>query len=623
MNVKNMLRPGADAAPRALLLHRVWMIFGITGMGCCVGLVSLLAAAFSYGKLNGYAIFASYFMHPLIALLNLSVSVGLMWLFYFLTGRAWGGFLGSYLPTMGLTLVNYYKIRLRSDPLLAADLRLAAEAKGIMGGYTLDFTWVIGVTLLCFAAGLLGSILLLPGRWRDRGGRLFGLISAACLLAVAFWGQYTNPRTYAATANDRFINPWSDVEVYASKGCLYPFLYSVRDMFPTPPEGYDRQQAAALLGEYPDADIPEGRKVHVVGVMLEAFADLTDIPSLAAQPGVAQVYEPWHELTAQGVSGRLLTNIFAGGTVDTEWGFLTGCSQHQEFRKNTDSYVWYLRQQGYDTLYHHPGYGWFYNRQNVNGYLGFARQWFTENHYGALVDPEGAIFRSDDVLVDGILGDLNDRFTEGDWAFSFSVSYQNHGPYGGGGSSAGYLTPEGSGLSADSCDIFNSYLKGVSSTIAEMKRLKEALEGSPEPVVLVLFGDHKPWGGNGNSAYHEAGADFSLTTLDSFYQYYATPYLIWANPAAREKLGGDRTGDGGDFSPCFLMDKVFDLCQWDGPGFMQLGRQMRAVTPLLHVRGLYLDNGALTDALPGDAGEFLKKYLWAQYYREQEIVPGA
>ena len=224
MNVKNMLRPGADAAPRALLLHRVWMIFGITGMGCCVGLVSLLAAAFSYGKLNGYAIFASYFMNPLIALLNLSVSVGLMWLFYFLTGRAWGGFLGSYLPTMGLTLVNYYKIRLRSDPLLAADLRLAAEAKGIMGGYTLDFTWVIGVTLLCFAAGLLGSILLLPGRWRDRGGRLFGLISAACLLAVAFWGQYTNPRTYAATANDRFINPWSDVEVYVSKGCLYPPL---------------------------------------------------------------------------------------------------------------------------------------------------------------------------------------------------------------------------------------------------------------------------------------------------------------------------------------------------------------------------------------------------------------
>ena len=93
-----------------------------------------------------------------------------------------------------------------------------------------------------------------------------------------------------------------------------------------------------------------------------------------------------------------------------------------EHRKDTDSYVWYFRGQGYDTIYHHPGYGWFYNRQNVNDYLGFQRQWFTANHYGALVDPQSAIYHSDDVLVDGILSDLRDRFTEGDWAFSFSVS---------------------------------------------------------------------------------------------------------------------------------------------------------------------------------------------------------
>lgn len=622
MKLKNMLRPGADAGPHAFFIHRVWMIFGITGLGCCIGALSLLLAAFSYGKLNGYAIFASYFLKPLIAVLNLSVPVGLMWLFYFLFGRAWPAFLGSFLPTMGLTLVNYYKIRLRSDPVLAGDLRLAAEAKGIVGNYTLDLTWLVWLTVICFAAGLLGAIFLLPGKMKNRGGRLFGLVSAAALLAVAFQGQYTNPQTYAATANDRFINPWSDVEVYVSKGCLYPFLYSVRDMFPTPPAGYDRQQAAELLAEYPDAGIPEERKVHVVGIMLEAFSDLTDFPALGEQPGVAQVYEPWHRLEEQSISGDLLTNIFAGGTVDSEWGFLTGYSTHEDFRKDTDSYVWYFRGQGYDTIYHHPGYGWFYNRQNVNDYLGFQRQWFTANHYGALVDPQSAIYHSDDVLVDGILSDLRDRFTEGDWAFSFSVSYQNHGPYGTEGSTADYLTPAASGLTEESCSVFNNYLKGISSTIGEMVRLTQELEQTQEPVVLVLFGDHKPWGGNGNTAYLEAGADFSLTSLDSFYQYYSTPYLIWANSAARDKLGGQWTGDGGDFSPCFLMDKVFDLCRWEGPGFMQLSREMRAVTPLLHVRDLYLQDGRLTDTLSPENGELLRQFLWAQYYREQEIVPG-
>ena len=69
------------------------------------------------------------------------------------------------------------------------------------------------------------------------------------------------------------------------------------------------------------------------------------------------------------MSGNLLTNIFAGGTVDTEWGFLTGYSQHQDFTKATDSYVWYFDRQGYQTRGGHPGFGWFYDRENVNQYL--------------------------------------------------------------------------------------------------------------------------------------------------------------------------------------------------------------------------------------------------------------
>ena len=75
-------------------------------------------------------------------------------------------------------------------------------------------------------------------------------------------------------------------------GCLYPFLYSVQDMFPTPPEDYDPEEAASLLARYPDQDIPADRRVNVVGVMLEAFCDLTDFPALAEQPAVQAVSCP-------------------------------------------------------------------------------------------------------------------------------------------------------------------------------------------------------------------------------------------------------------------------------------------------------------------------------------------
>ena len=318
------------------------------------------------------------------------------------------------------------------------------------------------------------------------------------------------------------------------------------------------------------------------------------------------------------MASDLLTNIFAGGTVDTEWAFLTGYSRYDDFRSPTDSYVWYLRDQGYAAFGSHPGYGWFYNRQNVNQYLGFEEYWFTENHYGSLVDPTAAIWESDPVLTSELLKQMEERTARGP-CFSFSVTYQNHGPYDELPTARdGILTPAGSGLSESGCNILNNYLGGVSITIRAMTGLVQELEEWDEPVVLVLFGDHKPWAGNGNSVYTELGADFDLSTREGFLEYYSTPYLIWANPAARAALGGDFTGDGGDFSPCFLMPKVFDLCGWEGPGFMKLAREMRAVTPMLHARELFWADGGPVDALDEEAMAFYRNYLCAQYYREQE-----
>lgn len=613
------LPPGADR--KYVIAHHIWMALALTGMGCCIGGLSLFFAATAYVKLNSMALLYSYLDNPLILALNLLPPVLLIWLFYFLSGRAWAGFLGSFLPTVGVALVNYFKIRLRSDPLLATDLRLAAEARGIVGEYSLDLTWLVWFALACFAAGLLFTVFLTPRGLRGWRERSLGTLSCLALSAVAMVSLYLNPQVYQQTANERFINRWSDVEVFVSKGCVYPFLYSFRNMFPTPPAGYDKARAAAQLAGYPDSDIPEGRRVSVMAVMLEAFCDLTDFEALAGQEGVRDAYAPWHALEEQSVSGNLLTNIFAGGTVDTEWAFLTGFSEYNEFRSPTDSYVWYLRRQGYQTFGSHPGYGWFYNRQNVNEYLGFEDYWFTENHYGALVGPVDAIYDSDPLLVRELLEQLKDRLAAGP-CFSFSVTYQNHGPYADtpvGGTPR--LTPEGSGLSEASCNILNHYLNGVSATLRAMEELAQELEELDEPVVLVLFGDHKPWAGNGNSVYAELGAAFDLSTREGFYEYYSTPYLIRANSAAREVLGTDFTGEGGDFSPCFLMSEVFDRCGWEGPGFMKLSREMRAVTPMLHVRGLFWRDGGPVDALDEDAMDFYRRYRCAQYYRETKIVP--
>ena len=84
-------------------------------------------------------------------------------------------------------------------------------------------------------------------------------------------------------------------------------------------------------------------------------------------------------------------------------------------------------------------------------------------------------------------------------------------------------------------------------------------------------------------------------------------------------LGRELTGTGGDFSPCFLMQELFDQCGWTGPGFMELSRQMREISPLLHVSGRFLADGVLADVLPEEEMAFYQRFLQIQYYREHEV----
>lgn len=620
-----VVRCPKGTAPGYLPWHHLWLALGLTALGLLLGWLTMPLAAVSSPDLSAQDLWAWYLSSGDLWYRNLLPPVLLIWLMYFLTGRCWLSYLLTALPALGVALANYFKIQLRGDPLLASDLKLISEAGGIVGNYSLDMTPLIQQTLGWAALGLVLALLLLPRGLRRRDIRIFGLLSAAAVMGTAFLTLYCNEASYRrTTAGSELVNPWSDTEVFVSHVVLYPFLYSVQDMLPVPPEGYQEAVASSALERYPEEAIPEDQKVSVVGIMLEAFCDLTDFPALAEQEGVQAVYAPWHALEEESVSGDLLTNIFAGGTVDTEWCFLTGYSQYEEFRNDVDSYVWYFDRQGYQTRGGHPGFGWFYNRQNVNQFLGFQEYWFTENHYGELVDPVEAQWNSDLLLVDEIAKDLRSCLDgEGRPVFSFSVSYQNHGPYEWTyTANETYLDPKTSGLPEESCYVFNNYLHGANITISAMTLLAQQLEEMEEPVVLVLFGDHKPWGGNSNDAYYGIGASFDTTALEGFYQYYATPYLIWANSAAKETLGREFRGEGGDFSPCFLMPELFEQCGWTGPSFLQLAQEVREITPLVHQQGVYLtEGGQLTDHLSGEAADRLNEFFFAQYYREHKVVP--
>lgn len=620
---RSLLRPDEKTGAAMRWAHRVWVFLWLTVFGLGIGLLSLYLTANSYAGIDAQALWASYMKLPLLVVMNLLLPLLVVYLGFFLFARPWAAYLLSAVPFLGLALASYYKIQLRGDPVLASDLRLIRTAGGIMGNYSFELSAPVGIVAAGFVTMLLLSIFLLRRERMSRHERLAGLMLLLSLTLAGGFELYPDADIYEKTANSGLINPWSETEIYLSRGTTYPFLYSVQDMLPNAPSGYRESEASSTLASYEDQDIPEGEKITVVGIMLEAFSDMTDFPVLDEIGAIHEIYEPLHELEERSISGRLLTNIFAGGTVDTEWGYLTGYSTHEEFRSPINSYVRYFKSQGYDALYRHPGYSWFYNRSNVNEYLGFDESVFNDTGFGDLISISDALYHSDKVLVDYLLNDIDSRTETDDPLFLFSVSYQNHGPYPSETYWEEYVTPEMTGWSMESCCVINNYLAGIRSTVNEMCRMTEELEKRDEPVVFVFFGDHKPWMGNGNSVYTEMGINMDVSTLDGFYNYYATPYVIYANQAARDLLGNDFAEPGGDFSPCFLMAKVFDECGWEGPGFMQLQREMRAVSPLMSSNGWRMQNGQLTMELDGTAEDENGRYLRAQYYIETHLKEDA
>ena len=603
--LKKVLFPAPGDSPWP---HRVYMAVMLVLMGVGIGCVSLLLASSFFGR-DGGAIFFNYFKHPHILALNLLPPILLVLLFWFLFGRAGAAFGTAAGIVLGFSVANFYKIQLRDDPLLAIDLTTVGEAGDILSRYQLTFHWKIGVTIFAVVFGLLFAHFLMRGRPPGRRVRAIGA-AAVLVCGAACAPLYASDTLYdKQVAGTELIDIWSDMQVYVSKGFVYPFLHSIPDAFPHPPEGYDEGRTQALLGAYEDGTIEEDEQVNIISIMLEAYMDLSVFENDRFQLS-QDLYAPLHELQAECVSGPLVTNIFAGGTKDTEQGFLTGYTDPGTYRSLVNTYVWYLRSQGYTTEGFHPGGGWFYNRKNVNEYFGFERYLFVED------------FEVEDRSDEFFFAELKEMWESRDKSapyFNYSLSFQNHGGYD--TTSTGEVSYVVQGeLSDETYNMLNNYLTGVADTTQRLAGLADYFRDCEEPVVLVFFGDHMPWMGNGNSGYTDMGLNLDLGDQEGFMNYYSTRYYIWANDAAKAVTGNDFVGEGEAISPCFLMSKVFDLCGWEGPAYMQAMRTVSQRLPVIQSLGNYMEGGVITQTLSPEGAELAADFSSLEYYWQNHFA---
>ena len=533
----------------------------------------------------------------LLNLLPVLLALLVLWLAF---GQAWLGCLIVGTLHFLMSAGNYFKLQFRDDPLVWADLHRLREGFRMSDQYNVAFTPLMWTWIAAIA--VLTLLLLALGRGNPPAlVRLLALTGTGVALLACFYNIYPDDDLYGQLSGGRGANK---AEAYVTCGVVYPFLHSAGEYMGT---NLVLNPAAAQqhMAKFTDGVIPDDRKVNLIGIQLEAFADLSRFGVQDLDP---EVYTQFHALQEESYTGTLITDIFGGGTTETEWAVLTGGNIHDDFKFKTDSVAWYLKSQGYTANGSHPCRDWFYDRKHVNPNLGLDDYLFTDNYYYQFIEP-GADVAFDVIFYPDLEERLSEYFESTDQPlFSFNVGYQGHGPY---ETTFRYWDETYcTGPYSEGClNALNNYFWIVHDTETRLYDFVEYLAQRPEPVVLFLYADHKPWMGNSAVYYRELGVNLDVTTEEGFRNYFSTWYLFWANDAAKEMLDCDFTGQGPDLSPCFLMDHLFQMLGWEGSDYMQAQRQVAEAVPVLHTSGWSEEAGG--PLLPEATSQV--KRLWEQF----------
>ena len=564
---------------------------------------AVAAATASFTQIPGpYAdIIQQTIENPIIFFLEFLALLITVYFCYYASGTVWIAVALTSFSSLAFSMVNKYKVFLRGDPFMPSDIFLGGEALNIASASSLK----IGAGSIILAVLMLLGCVALGLFFRFRRARpltrLVGSFAALSLAVVSFFCIYSNETIYTSIPVKG--NIYNMVNEYNSKGFIFAFIYHTKDLNlgALRPDGYSADRAREILagyggqasgdgGDYTYATPgPSGSSIQngwsggvfapdIIMLMSEAFWDITNIPTLIfdGEGGFGDPIPVFHELKADSITGEFYADVYGGGTDTTEYSVLTGhsianfknevASAYKSLvRKPTDSIVRSLRGGGYTTIAMHPGYPWFYNRQNVYPWLGFE-SFIDISAFDEVADKSGnyiSDFAMTEMLINmykDFIGAEADAGTgveavagagagagggiggagagAGGPLFCFAVSIQNHGPYDAGymygAPLYNYLTSPEITLSIKGEYTISNYIKGLQDADASLGRLTDYLETVGRPVVLVFFGDHLPGLGSNFSAYKELGYPIGYDGgLNETSSIFKGCYLIWANEAAR------------------------------------------------------------------------------------------
>lgn len=565
---------------------------------------------------------------PTMLLLNILPVLLMLLLLFFLTKKLFFSVSVTGVVLIFFAIADRIKVSMRQEPLLPTDLTLVKEVAAILQTFPIYQLVLIGVMLVLFVVLLVLSFKKSKSVTLAAAPRIVGIV---LVIACAFGANqlwYADKARYDAYPT--VDNPYFQVNQYNTRGMIYSFLHQFNITQMEAPEGYD----ATYFAEKENVKwaAPEGKEYpHIIMIMGEAFSDLSENEHLDFT-GYRDPLQNFKAICADenAVSGHIAVANFGGGTSNTEYDVLTGCAtryldsslpSYNFIHSDFDGMPRQLGLLGYETLSIHPGYAWFYNRQNVYPDLGFETCYFLEDSFDLATQGIGG-YINEEVTMDKIIETLDTHIQEKDTPlFSFTVTIQNHGPY---EKKYGTLPANFSTdveLDENQTDLLTQYFQGVIDADEQIGRLKEYAENSQEPIVLVYFGDHLPGFSNGMEFFDLLDYPINANgTPEEQLAVYETPFFIWQNDSAKAMSDAKANAEAMNvpelISSQFLGTTMLELLEIDCRSpLYALNNELRKELPVC-AKNIYVDReGNYTEAISEEQQEMVRTIKNWQYYK--------
>lgn len=507
--------------------------------------------------------------------------------------------------------INKTMLNMKGEPLTYYDIFLLKEGIGVASKYITIGELIFYIIIGTIGLSLFGFIMTLI--WKKDVPKKQLSNSIAWIFIVML--MIITPKSISNAREDGSISDifWDLVLNYKSNGFTYSFLTTVEESKRSKPENY----TAEYINDITDKlEISETEKnddkidTNVIMIQLESFFDPLKIE------GVTYNMDPiptFREISNNYTSGEAHVYTFGGGTVKSEFEFLTGMAVKNfsvgEVPYNTilrkqpvESMPRILKEYGLTSHVVHNYEATFYARDEVYKNIGFDTFTPIECMNNYELTPVG--WTKDDVL-ERYIGEAMDS-TEGN-DFIYVVTVQDHGSYDYDGEYDKIITVDGD-LDETERKQLEYYCSQLYETDQFIKSLIEYLEDRGEPVVVSLVSDHLPM------------LNAIIKEEASYIDKYTVDYAIWDNIGLEKNdeyiesyqlstkildslniTGGIMTKFHSTFKEQENYEEMLAVLQYDilfGKNYSSNGKEIKKVETCIGLDNIiindkYIDNGTL------------------------------